>query len=68
MGLVNIFRKNKIKNVPLPKIDLVVEICIEILAPVCSDDSIQILLKMAWIIKLTIQAYFRRIYMESSEQ
>ena len=43
-----------------------VSVQIEILAPVCSDDSIQILLKMASIMKLTIQAYFRGIYMESS--
>ena len=27
----------------------------------------QILLKLAWILTFTIQAYFRRIYMESSE-
>ena len=33
----------------------------------CSDDSIQILLRLSWIVTLTIQAYFRRIYMESSE-
>ena len=45
-----------------------VQICIEILAPVCSDDSIQILLKMASIMKLTIQACFRGIYMKSSQQ
>ena len=35
--------------------------------PLCSDDSIQILLKLAWIETLTIQAYFRTIHMESSE-
>ena len=39
----------------------------EIKAPLSYDDSIQILLKLAWILTFTIQAYFRRIYMESSE-
>ena len=30
----------------------------------CSNDSIQILLKLAWMLTLTIHGYFRRIYME----
>ena len=33
----------------------------------CSDDSIQILRKLSWIVTLTMQAYFRRIYGASSE-
>ena len=34
---------------------------------VCSDDSIQILLKLAWIETSMIQGNFRRMYMESLE-
>ena len=34
---------------------------------VCSDDSIQILLKLTWIETSTIQGNFRRMYMESLE-
>ena len=49
MGLDGIFRKNKMKNAPLPKISLLVQIGGEIQAPLCSDDVIQILLKQPWI-------------------
>ena len=49
MGLDGIFRKNKMKKPPLPKISLLVQIGGEIKAPLCSDDFIQILLKLPWI-------------------
>ena len=51
MGLDGIFRKNKTKKAPLPKISLLVQIGGEIQTPLCSDDFIQIV----------------GIYMESSE-
>ena len=49
MGLDGIFRKNKTKKAPLPKISLLVQIGGEIQTPLCSDDFIQILLKLPWI-------------------
>ena len=55
MGLVSIFRKNNMKKAPLPTISLLVQIGEEIQAPVFYDDSVQILLKLAWIVSLTIQ-------------
>ena len=68
MRLDSIFRKNKMKKKkPLPKINLLLQIGGEIEAPLCSVDFIQILLKLTWIEKFTIQAYFRRIYMQSLE-
>ena len=45
MGLVCISRKNKMKNVYLLKISLLVQIGEEIKATLCSDDSIYILLR-----------------------
>ena len=55
------------KNVHSLKINLLVQIGGEILATLCSDDSIQILAQLAWIVTLAIQAYLRRIDVESSE-
>ena len=37
MGLDGIFRKNKMKKVPLPKISLLVHLGGEIFAPLCSE-------------------------------
>ena len=54
-GLVGISRKRKIKKGPSPKISLLVQIGEQIWAPVCSDDSAQILLKLAQIITLTME-------------
>ena len=55
----------------LLKLSLLVQIGGEILAPLCSDDSVKILVKLDWIvtfaIRATIQANFQRICMESSE-
>ena len=55
IGYISIFRKRKIKKGPSPKISLLVQIGEEIWAPVCSDDSAQILLKLAQIITLTME-------------
>ena len=55
---VNI-RKNKMKKSPLPKIRLIVQIGGYIQAPVCSDDSIPILLRFAWILTSTFPANFK---------
>jgi len=49
MGLVSIFTKKKLKKAPLPKMSLSVQIGEEIKASVCSDDSLQIILKLTWI-------------------
>ena len=67
MGLVSILRKNKLKKMPSPRIRLLLLIGEKKSEPVCSDDVIHILLKLAWIVTSTIQAYFRIIYMESSD-
>ena len=52
MGFVEIFRAIKTKNVSLPKISMLVQIVGKILTQLCSNDSIQILLKMAWFLTL----------------
>ena len=50
-------RKNKMKNVALPKfILLVLLISEEILAQVRSERSIEILLRLAWIVDVKIQS------------
>ena len=55
----------------LLELSVLVQIGGEILAPLCSDDCIQILVKLDWIvtfaIRAMIQANFQRICMESSE-
>ena len=52
MGFVEIIREITIKNVSMPKITMLVQIVGEILSQLCSNDSIQILLKMAWFLTL----------------
>ena len=52
MRFVEIIREIKTKNVSLPRISMLVQIVGEILPQLCSNDSIQILLKMAWFITL----------------
>ena len=50
-------RKNKMKNVSLPKLILLVQlISEEILAQVRSERSIEILLRLAWIVHVKIQS------------
>ena len=48
MGFVEIIRAIETKNVPLLKISMLVQIVGEILPQLCSKDSVQILLKIAW--------------------
>ena len=55
------------KNVPLLTISQLMQIGDEIWALLCSDDPIQILLKLAWIVTFTILAYYRKLCMESWE-
>ena len=52
-------QKEQDERAPLPKISLLVQVGGWILGPVCSDDSIQILLKLAWIITSSIQPVFK---------
>ena len=62
MGSNGIFRDNKMEKNPLPKISLLVQIGGgDIQAPLCFNDAIQILLKLAWIEAFSIQAYLRGI-------
>ena len=49
MGVVKIFWKNNVQDVFLPKISILGQIVSEILAQLCSDDSIQILLNLTWV-------------------
>ena len=44
MGFVRILKKSKMKNIYLPKISILLQFGGEILALLCPDDSIQILL------------------------
>ena len=52
MGFVGIIQAIKIKNVSLSKISVLVQIFGEILPQLCSNDSLQILVQMAWFLKL----------------
>ena len=68
IGLCGISRKNKMKKAPPSQIaDFLCKLAAERYKHVCSVDSIQILLKLAWIETSTIQGNFRRMYMESLE-
>ena len=49
MGVVKIFWKNNVQDAFLPKISILGQIVSEILAQLCSDDSIQILLNLTWV-------------------
>ena len=49
MGVVKIFWKNNVQDAYLPKISILGQIVSEILAQLCSDDSIQILLNLTWV-------------------
>ena len=59
--------KKEIKFERLPKIGLLVQIGGETWLPLYYDESVQIFLKLDWIVTVTIHVYFRRTYMESSE-
>ena len=52
MGFFKINREIKTKNISLPKINILVQIAGEVLPQLCSNDFIQILLKMAWFLTL----------------
>ena len=52
MGFVRIAWKNNIQEAYLPKTSIVGQIVSEILAQLCSDDSMQILLNLTWVITL----------------
>ena len=52
MGFVKIFWKNNVQDAYSPKISNSGQIVSEILAQLCCDDSIQILLNLAWFIRL----------------
>ena len=52
MGFVKIIRAIKAKTVSLLKISMLVQFIGEILPQLCYNDSIQILLKMAWFLTL----------------
>ena len=49
MGFLKIFWKNNVEDAYLPKISISEQIVPEILAQLCSDDSIQIRLNLTWI-------------------
>ena len=50
MGFVRMFWKKNIQEAFLPKTNIVEEIVSEILAQLCCDDSIQILLNLTWFL------------------
>ena len=52
MGFVKLFWKNNVQDAYSPKISNSGQIVSEILAQLCCDDSIQILLNLAWFIRL----------------
>ena len=49
MGFVKIYWKNNVQDAYLPKTSIVGQIVSEILAQLCSDDSIQILIILTWV-------------------
>ena len=49
MGFVKIYWKNNVQDAYLPKTSIVGQIVSEILAQLCSDDSIQILVILTWV-------------------
>ena len=65
IGLDGISRKNNKKKDPLAKYQTSCAKWRRRDLNTCSDDSIQILLKLAWIETSTIQGNFRRMCMES---
>ena len=67
MGFVEIIRDIKTKYVSLLKIRMLVHIVSELLPQLCSNDSIQILLKTAWFLMSGTKSIFLRICMRSSE-
>ena len=52
MGFVKIFRKNNVQGAYSPTISNLGQIVSEILAQLCSGDSIQILLNLTWFLIL----------------
>ena len=68
MGFVEIIWEIKTKYVSLLKIRMLMQIVSDLLPQLCSDDSTQILLKMAWFLMLGTKPIFIRICMRSSEQ
>ena len=52
MQFFKIIREMKTKNESLPKISILVQIAGEILQQLCSNDSIQFLLKITWFFTL----------------
>ena len=52
MGFVKIFSKNNVQDTYSLKISNLGQIVSEILAQLCSDDSIQILLNLTWFLIL----------------
>ena len=58
IGFVEIILVIKTKNVSLLKTRVLVQIVSELLPQLCSNDSIQILLKMAWFITLGTEPRF----------
>ena len=57
MGFVKLFWKKNVQDAYSPKISNLGQIVSEILAQLCSDDSIQILLNLAWFIRLGTRRY-----------
>ena len=49
MGFVRIFWKNNVQEAYLPKINISGQIVSEMLAQLCSDNSIQTLLNLFWV-------------------
>lgn len=68
MRLVSILRKNEVKKNALGKNQAVIaNWWTEISTGLLWWRHTHILLKLAWIVTSTIQAYFRRIYLQSSD-
>ena len=67
MSFVKIIRGIKTEYVSVLKIRMLVQIVSELLPQLCSNESIQILLKTAWLLTLGTWPIFIRICMGSSE-
>ena len=71
MGFVGVLRNNKVKKLSFQHSVCWCKLVRRLQIHLCSDDSIQILWKLAWIVarvaNVTIQSNLTRIFTESSE-
>ena len=68
MKFVKIFWKNKVKDADIPKISISGEIVSEILAHLCSDDSLKILLNWLGFKRLELERTALNVHSFAAEK